>query len=67
MSRRDAYLWLQQVTGMTAHDCHFRYFDIGMCEAIEIESRRKLKSMQQKRRRRAKRRFDLSFGGVRKV
>jgi hypothetical protein len=33
MSRPEAYEWLAEQMEMTIRDCHFRYFDVGMCEA----------------------------------
>lgn len=33
MSRQMAYKWLAKETGMSLAQCHFKYFDEGMCEA----------------------------------
>jgi hypothetical protein len=32
--RTKCYEWLARKTGMTREECHFRYFDVGMCEAV---------------------------------
>lgn len=66
MSRRRAYAWLSKATGIPEADCHFRFFDVGLCEAVAVISRRKLKRLQAKRRVWNKIRFSPGKGGKRK-
>lgn len=50
MSRESAYRWLASVTGMTRDEAHFRWFDVGVCEAVEKLAREKLRAFQNKRK-----------------
>lgn len=58
MSRDQAYCWLARSMGMTRADCHFRFFDFGLCEAaigLVREKLRLLKRARGKLQRQAKR------------
>jgi gluconate kinase len=50
MARKDAYRWLQRITGLSDDEAHFRCFDVGMCEAVEQEARQRLRDFQRRLR-----------------
>lgn len=50
MSRESAYRWLARVTGLSRDEAHFRWFDVGVCEAVEKLAREKLRAFQNKRK-----------------
>ena len=66
MSRRRAYSWLAEAADIPPEECHFRMFDVGMCEAVTVLVQRKLKAMQRMTARLRKSKYDLSKGGARK-
>jgi hypothetical protein len=45
-SRPGAYAWLSEATGIRREECHFSMFDVGMCEAVIVLCRRKLRDMR---------------------
>lgn len=54
MSRVQAYVWLASAMGMPVEECHFSLFDIGLCEAAALLSRRKLRELKKARKREQK-------------
>jgi len=51
LSRVRAYAWLAEAMEIPAAECHFALFDVGMCEAAELLSRRKLRELRRARKR----------------
>lgn len=55
MSRSGAYRWLSEATEIPRDECHFRLFDVGLCEAVTVLARRKYRRLNKIRQVRRKR------------